>query len=407
MSEIIEDIVRPVEDDEYVHPLKKEDIEGVTIPVASKPGVEYDGGEAVAELTSYPSTDPQPDWNETLKEMGYDPEYYEILEPIKASMWDTQSKDGTVQRMYSYKVGVRTKTGVADVDYEELVDQIKKHKKHKPAMIESDGTLLVLVADTQIGKPDGDGTTGIVQRFCEAVDSVEARIRELRLIGRGVNKVCVAFMGDLIENCEGSYQSQAFSVEWNRRQQVRIVRRLARNLIVRVATLVDEVDVIAVPGNHGENKSGHRVFTSPGDNDDVAVIESVADILSFNREAYGHVRFIIPEDEIYVVHDLSGKRVCFSHGHISGSGSSPQLRQKDWWKNQIFGDTPAGQADYLFTAHYHHFSINEHNASRIHFQCPSLESESTWWVNLKGEKSPPGILTVLITEDGHQDIQVV
>ena len=40
MAEEAIEITKPVEDQDYVHPLKKEDLEGVRIPVANQPGVD-------------------------------------------------------------------------------------------------------------------------------------------------------------------------------------------------------------------------------------------------------------------------------------------------------------------------------------------------------------------------------
>lgn len=403
-----ENISKTVESGEYKSPdVPKRDI---VIPAANKPGIEVEGADPAVEITFDPTDRPMgiKDMEDLLTNWGYDPKYYELVEPIKISQWNQKDKEtGDLISLYSYKGSVRTRRASADTDYEELVDQIKKHKKHQSNDLPGEDTIVICVADTQIGKSDGDGTKGTIKRFMEAIDDSEKRIKELRKMGRPVNKAVIAFMGDLIENCEQSYAAQAYTVEWNRRQQIRIVRRLARNLIATVARLVDEVDIVAVPGNHGENKSGHRVFTTPGDNDDVGVIESVADMFAFNNEAYGHINWHIPEDEIYVVLDVNGHLVCFAHGHVTSGGNSPQKKQRDWWEDQAFGGTIAGACNFLITAHYHHFSLIEHSDGRTHFQCPTLESESTWWLNLKGEKSPPGVLTFVLTEHGYQDVQVV
>jgi hypothetical protein len=182
---------------------------------------------------------------------------------------------------------------------------------------------------------------------------------------------------------------------------------LNRDLIIKCADVANQVDVTAVPGNHGENRRDGREYTTPGDNDDVAIFEQIQDILSANPKAYGHVRFHLPENEIYTVLDISGTKVGFTHGHIAGSGNMPQNKILDWWVGQSFGGQEIADAKILVTGHYHHFSVIEHNTSKIHIQCPSVESESTWWKNLKGQVSPPGLLTFVVDSNGYKDLQVV
>lgn len=396
------DIYSPIEGEEVEKPKLPE----ITIPIANREGVSVEDLEPIVEITSEPLQTPTPEWDKILEKWGYDPDIYEIVEPVKVSNWNGMAKDGEVVELFSYKAGVRIKSEVREIDFQEILDSIKKHKKHKKNDVEG-ATIVIPIGDLQIGKNDGDGTKGIIERYLNAVDGVEQRIKELRKIGRPINQAIIAFMGDLFENCEGSYPSQPFNVEWNRRQQARIIRRLARDIIIKVAVLVDDVVVLAVPGNHGENKSNGRVFTTPGDNDDVAVIESLADAFALNKDAFGHIKFIIPEDEIYVIRKAGNKTIGFAHGHINGSGASPQKKILDWWEGQTFGGQDIGFCDVLVTGHYHHLSIIEYNNNKTHIQIPALENESTWWKNLKGQVSPPGVLTFVVDKNGYKDFQVL
>lgn len=383
---------------------KGEVVEGIKPPAALRPGVDWDGEDG--EITSDPLNSPNPDWDAILRRWGYDPDVYEIVEPVKVSEWEVQNSEG-VQTLWSYKAGVRTRDKIRDFDFNDLIREVKSHRKSpKPAPV-GEEVFLINVADTQFGKNDGDGVKGTVDRFLESTDRTIDRIKELRKIGRPIDKAVIAGLGDIIEGCDGQYASQAFNVEINRRQQNRLARRLIRDLIIRVADEVNELTVLAVPGNHGENRKDGRAYTTPGDNDDVAIFEEIGDILAANPKAYGHVKFIVPEEEIFVMMNIAGTNVGFAHGHIAGSGASPQKKLWDWWGGQIIGGQPLKDAKILITGHYHHFSIVEYNMDRIHIQCPSLESESTWWKNLKGQVSPPGVLTMVITATGYKDLQVV
>jgi hypothetical protein len=376
-------------------------------PAALKPGMDWDGENV--EVTSDVYAEPVTDWDTLLNELGYDPELYEIIEPVKVSAWDTQSEDG-VKRLYSYKVGVRAKrfTQYRDEDFKELIAQIKKHRPLKD-LPGGDNVFFIHAADWQTGKADGDGTHGTVTRLLNRIDLIEQRIRELKAAGRPIGKIVLCGMGDMIEGCDGHYASQTFTVQLNRRQQVRLNRRILTTWITRLAKLVPEMEVYAVPGNHGENRKDGKAYTTPGDNDDVAVFEMVAEILSANPEAYGHVSFFLPEDDIYMIVEANDRRVGIAHGHVTSGGADPQKKIRDWWKDQAFGKKDIAFVDILVTAHYHHFSLIEYDDRTIHMQCPAEDGGSDWYENLKGLDSRPGTLTYVIDSSGKpfRDLEII
>lgn len=379
--------------------------EGVKIPAALRPGVEQDEG--VIEITSDPYDAPIVDTDSMLTRWGFSPDEYEVVNgTLKVSEWEVQTTEG-VRTLWSYKAGVRERDTVRSVDYEDLVAEVKRHRKKPKPPPEGDHAIVINVADTQFGKNDGDGLKGTIDRFLRSTDGVIDQINDLRKMGLPIDRAVIAGVGDIIEGCDGQYASQAYNVELNRRQQTRLARRLIRDLIIAVSEEVNQLDVTAVPGNHGENRKDFRAFTTPGDNDDVAIFEEIGDILAANPKSYGHVKFHIPEDEIFTMLDVCGTKVGFAHGHITGKSGTPQKKVWDWWQGQIVGSQPLQEAKILVTGHYHHFSIVEYNTERIQIQCPSVESESTWWKNLTGQVSPAGILTFVVNKDGYRNLQVV
>lgn len=385
-------------------PLKQADYKP---PAALKPGMDWDGEEV--QVTSEVYAEPIRDWDVLLEELGYDPDLYQIIEPVKISAWDAAAEDG-VKRMYSYKANIRAKqiTQYRDDDYKELVNQIKKHKPLRE-FEKGDSVFVINLADWQLGKADGDGTHGTVKRLLGRFDLIVQRINDLNKMGRNIQKIIVAGLGDLEEGCDGHYASQTFTVQLNRRQQIRLLRRLLTQLITRVAKLAPEVEVYAVPGNHGENRKDGKAYTTRGDNDDVAVFEMVAEILSANPEAYGHVKFFLPEDEVYMIAEAAGRQIGFFHGHITPNGSDPQKKIREWWKNQSFSKNAIGFVDILVTAHYHHFSVIEYDNDAIHMQCPSEDGGSEWFSDLTGVDSRPGTLTFLIdnSDKPYRDLEVL
>ena len=407
-SEDDETLNLPNIDEEVYIPPKKDLM--VKVPAALKPSVDWDGEEV--QVTSEVYSEPVRDWDELLGELGYDPTLYEIIEPVKISSWDANAGEGETKRLYSYKVGVRAKrnTQYRDEDYRDLVNLIKKHRPMSEKVANGNSTFVVCLSDWQIGKADGDGTDGTIKRILAMIDGVSERIRELQKSGRKMKTLVVAGVGDMVENCEGHYSSQTFTVELNRRQQMRVLRRLLTKAITVWSKMFAEVIVVAVPGNHGENRNGSgKAFTTRGDNDDVAVFEMVAEILSANPDAYGHVRFSLPEDDISMIVEANGKYLGFTHGHITSTGNDPQKKIKEWWKSQNFSNNPIGYVDILITGHYHHFSIIEHDSNRIHMQCPAMDGGSEWFKDLTGVDSRPGTLTFVLdgSDRPYRDLEII
>ena len=334
---------------------------------------------------------------EVLREMGYDPETHFIVGDVRVSRWQSGDNWNT-----SYKAKVAERPSGASVD--ELVARLKRHRKHTPQPT-GDWSFVVNLADWQIGKKDGDGVSGTTDRLLQMVDDVESRIRELRRLKRPIGHLVIAGLADLAEGCVGHYASQTFSVELNRREQLRLVRALLTEAISRWAKLFDRVTVLAVPGNHGENRLDGKAFTSVGDNDDVAVFEAVKEAFDMVPEAYGHIEWILPENQIEVVLPI-GPGVCFTHGHIAGRGATPQEKQVNWWKGQVFGGLAAGNAQILVTAHFHHFQVSE-RSGRLWLQCPAQDGGSDWFERATGEWSRPGTLTFVVTDTWVTDIAVL
>lgn len=391
---------RPVEKEEtkeFAKPVKT-----IKAPAIHKPGVNYEDIET--EITSDVLDSPNPNWDEILRSWGYDPDVYQIVEPVKVSQWDAQTEGG-IQTLWSYKAAVKTRPGIKDSSYKELVDEIKKFKPPKTKVYDGDDYFLVNLADWQLAKADGYGTVGTVNAILAMKANVTARIKELRKIGRPLGTLVVAGLGDMVENCSNNYSTQTYTVEMNRREQVRVCRRLVRDCIVEWSTQFSRTEVIAVPGNHGENRNGGKQpYTTPGDNDDVAVFEMVADILSFNK-AFENVEFYLPEDDISVTIDI-GIPVCFVHGHITQGTGNPQQKLKGWWQGQSFGEQMPGSAKLLISGHYHHFSVVEYGP-KVHIQCPSMDGGSEWYQNSSGMQARPGTLTMRLDSQGYSDLQII
>lgn len=377
-----------------------------TYPSGWEPGVSWNG--YTGTVTSKALEAPDPKWDEYLDFWGFNHNLFEVIEPVQVRTWEAVTKEG-VKQLWYYKANIRSRVDLSDkIDIESLVKEVQK--RHTPAfksVAEDDpSAFVVALSDIHIGKDDGDGTEGTVERFLVAIDAVEERIKELRHAGRTLKTLYVLGLGDWIEACGQHYAQQTFRVELNRRDQMKAVRRLVVGALRTWSLLFEAVVVAGVGGNHGENRKGGLSFTDFADNDDVAVLETIAEIFSMNP-AYGHINFVIPKDELALTLNIAGNIVAIAHGHQTKmSGGTAQAKIENWWKNQSHGMQPAGDATILMTGHYHYLSVSQQGA-KTHIQVPALDGGSQWFTDLTGYDSPAGMLTLVMDKSGWKDLQVL
>lgn len=347
----------------------------------------------------------QPDaalWAEIIADWGLDPDTLEIVDgSIELIGWDSPIK-GTDQRqrLKRYKARLRRKSHAADTVDMKVLTKAACRKKHikRAATDVSNRALVVCLSDWQVGKGEGGGTPVTVERITAAFDGVERRLSELSRLKRPVGTVYLVGMGDLVEQCAGHYPSQQFTTDLNRREQMRVVRRLVLNIVDRLVDRGVRVVLTGVAGNHGENRNGDgKAYTTPDDNDDLAVLEQVGEILSANAERYGDVSVFLPSD-LSMTLDVAGVPVGFTHGHVANGGTHPAMKIEKWWTGQVMGMQPVADARILVTGHYHHLLVVE-STGRTHLQCPAMDGGSGWWTTSTGQSSPSGMLTFVAGAD--------
>lgn len=371
------------------------------VPAAQgpKPGqasVEWDGVKGT--LTTGTLTEEPKSWTDLIVDWGLDPDEVQVVPgSVQIRAWDANVGAGEIKRLRYYKAQLERRTGPG-VDTEDLAEIKKALLRRKPLRAREEpntqrgGVRVICLADLQVGKADGDGVEGTVNRVVEGIDGA-ARL------AKGADRIVLAGMGDLLEGCSNHYSMQTFAVELDRREQTRVVRRLIVRAIDTLAPLAP-LDVICTPGNHGENRQAGKAFTTWADNDDLAVFEQVADICGAT-ERYPDVRFGFPPDgdDLVVTVDCDGTGVAFAHGHQLSGGGSPSQKALRWWAGQGMGRLPAGDADILVTGHYHHLVVHE-GSGRTWMQCPAMDGGSDWWQHQTGNTSPPGMLSFTVGDYG-------
>lgn len=368
-------------------------------PKGWEPRLDYDPNEGGTFVTSArTATELNPDEAELLREFELDPTKWRVVN-LRRSRW--QRYDG--EWLESYRCTfLPTGAVLSDDDVKDIIREIKraKPKQDRPT---GETAFLALYGDMQIGKRDGDGTQGTVNRIVTKTDEAVNLLKQYRKAGIDIGPVYLPQMGDCIEG----YNSQGGKLIWRNEltmtQMVRVYRRLLMYQIKSFAPLADQLVVPVVPGNHDEAiRVGDKMGTTYTDSWAIEAASAVQDALAENPDAYGHVHFVFPEkDELTVTLDIAGTVCGFAHGHQFGRDPLK------WWAEQAHGRQPVGDADILFGAHLHHFHGQHTGGGKTFFRTPALDGGSTWYRHRTGEDAKAGLMTMTVDATGWNRLVLV
>ena len=301
---------------------------------------------------------------------------------------------------WHYRFKVIPKSLWRGKDYEALLKQVKAAVRAKPLTPKSTtASEVVVLGDFQTGKRDYlGGTPELLERSESALRVVMRKLRRTR-----PTEILLIDVGDSTELFT-SAPNAAQTNDLDQTEQIRVWRRILWRWISEIAKLGISLKVLAVPSNHCRVRDGKRPTGKPNDDWGLEAIAQVADMASVNPEAYGHVEFFVPEvhDEHIAITLVGGKTIGAFHGHQKSSVAA----MLQWCEGQAAGRSPVGHADIVFAGHYHHLEINTWGDDRWLFVAPTMDSGSSWYSNLTGRKSRPGVLTLTVDEHGWRDMMV-
>ncbi|GAC1379504.1 MAG: hypothetical protein NVSMB4_08760 [Acidimicrobiales bacterium] len=338
-------------------------------------------------------------WDAYIVEAGLDPLEVEVQEPVSVRGWQVQQKaeDGSTSLVYAHYYRLNLTRRRPGPNITDLLARVKKAKPAKPPKGTSDAALVIALGDLQLGKCDGDGVAGTVDRTmaCLGAAALRAKVHN--------GPVHLALLGDCVEGFTSQGGANAWRTVLTMTEQIRLFRRIILHAVELLAPVTDTLTIAAVPGNHGETvRFAGKGITRYDDSHDTESLHAVADALALNPAAYGHVRCYTPaKDELTVTLDVAGTKIGHAHGHSWRNG-----KQFEWWSGQSFGDHQVGQADLLLAGHNHHLLV-EQQSRRTFVQVPALESESTWWRHRTGQSGKPGIVTLTTRDGSITDLSVV
>ena len=369
-------------------------------PAGWTPGLNTERGVIVTE----PLAEAPEDWSSLLVELlppGMNPDDFRVDGgSVEVRAWDSGDGEGGTRRLYYFKARIsRTNQLEQQVDLEDVIAAAKTAlAENIPAapILEDDRAYWIQITDLQGGQGDGDGVAGMASRALQLGSLALEDLHRLEKMGKPASQIFVPITGDLVEGITGWYEMQTFSVELDRRDQVKLVRRLLSEFLITLAKTGLPVHVAAVPGNHGENRQSGKAYTTLGDNDDVAVVEQIAE--AFDLAGIANVTFSLPSKErLSLTVEVLGHIVGLTHGHIARGGTGVEGKILNWFKSMAATRDPIGDSDILFTGHYHHARYQQLVGDTQWIQGGALCDASAWFSQSAGLVSDPVVMKGTIT----------
>lgn len=330
---------------------------------------------------------PVENFEELLKEFGYDPEKVEIIGSV--NQWRKQQPDGTYLVSYFFKV--KSREHVLDVP--SLYASARRRAKAKVAGERSARTTVVCLSDIQAGKTSHRGGT---PELLERLSAVRSRLAA-ELKRRRPDALVLAEGGDLFEGFE-SGGNPMFTNDLSLAQQMDVAGTEIYEFI-DIMQKHGHVDVMAVTSNHTAWRRGKQELGDPHDDLGLHVHRTVEKLAQAKGlDASWHYPGPYSEQSFLSVR---GNGLGLVHGNQFSPGGAVK-----WWQGQQHGGQPVGAADILLTGHYHYLSLMPTGRnpatgkSKWHIQMPTLDNGSTWFRNISGDDSDPGLLVFDITDDG-------
>jgi predicted phosphodiesterase len=333
-------------------------------------------------------------WDDLIREADLDPEEVEVVGDPQIRGWDAAIGGGQIKRMRYFRINVRRRTLRTDLD--ELVKAAKRVRRSVTTeQANTDSAFVVALGDLQLGKADGDGVEGTVQRF---LDTTTAAVQRYKRIAKGA-PIYLLHLGDCIEGMVSQGGANTWRTTLTTTEQVRLYRRLVIEQVKALSAVTPRLVVAGVPGNHDE---AHRPLHTYGDSWAIDSLAAVRDALDL-AGTYEHVTVHTPaRDELTLTLDVCGTIVGLAHGHQWRAG-----QHVNWWAKQAHGRQDIGDAHLLLSGHLHHLRVEQTGSDKTFLQVPALESGSQWWKHRTGEWGQPGIVTAVVGGGTWRSLEVL
>ena len=367
-------------------------------PRGWEPGVRYepDGSRVVTSGPIPESDDPEG----VLEQMGvqipdgYRARLVEVRHDPASWTRAAQGEDAVTRPVVRCRWVIEP--AIRSIDVDEIVKRAKPKKKQTPAG--GPELFVFLAGDLQLGKPDGDGTKGTVDRFYQSLEGSIDRYKKLRKAGKA-GPVLLAWAGDCIEGVTSQGGNLVARLELTITEQVRVYRRLLLDQVQAFSDLTDELEVAVIGGNHDEAlRVGNQMASTYDDSWAVEGASQVADVMA---AAGREIAWYLPgRDQLHLSLDTHGTRIGLLHGHQTKG------KMQQWLANKALSRDPIGQADIILSGHYHYLRL-EQFSDITWMQTGSLDGGSAWFSHRGGVEAPPAAVTFVTSDRRWHSLEVV
>jgi len=283
------------------------------------------------------------------------------VEALVAQASNLQIKElkGTISRLNKSITKEKDRTeAISNALYEAVHDGLaalefpdfnppKKDRRRK-----DEETAICVLSDWQLGKKtptyDSDVCEERIKRFCETA----SRLVDIQRLDHPVKRVALFFLGDIIEG-ELIFPGQAWQIDSSLYRQVTIDGpRIMSGVVHWASTMFEQVEIYAVPGNHGYLGGRSRKEMHPESNGDRMLYQIVSQL----TEDLDNVTWSIADDW-WSVADLGDKsRFFLLHGEdVRGYQGIPWYG----WQRKVMGlgsierIWPEMEFDHMIGGHFH------------------------------------------------------
>ena len=257
-----------------------------------------------------------------------------------------------------------------------------------------DREVLIQLSDWQVGKwENGFGVEATMARVDALMESTRSIVQRQRDAGYKVRRIIPSFGGDMIEGCyiyRGQNVSGLDKTSNTHRltQQIRTTAYKMAEFVAFCGTLVDEVEVQVVGGNHGRT-NGPNDYADPEDNFDVMAGWWASDLTRASK----HITWNIAEDWWHGF-EFAGHYVVSMHGdQWNGPLERMEPLLARWVAQGVFGPHP----DLVLTHHRHTHDEKEFAGIPV-LQNGTLDGGSRWYLKAFGKSSRPAQRLVTASE---------
>lgn len=244
-------------------------------------------------------------------------------------------------------VGAAIREGVSALDLPPVPSPPRDRRKSGPH------TAVIMLSDWQLGKRTPSYSSDVCEQRVEQLAGKVADLVGIQRESYPVKRLAVFLLGDMIEG-ELIFPGQAHEIDSSLYRQVTVDGpRILGGFIRSMLTQFEQVDVYAVPGNHGAIGGRARRDMDPESNGDRMLYQITRMVL----DGEDRLSWQMPERDWYTVADLGDKaRFLLLHGdNVRGHAGIPWY---GWTRKVLAWSSlsslwPDMEFDHVAAGHFH------------------------------------------------------